>query len=190
MVQNLPAYVFDLVCEILVEFEDLLNLARVNSEIRGFVHDRLRVLRVDCCENLTSLHLLTSFTALTSLRELRLFDCASLTDVRALASCTALTLLDLNSCDSLTDVSALASCTALTSLNLYYCPRLTDVSALASCTALTSLNLRSCSSLTARGVSALANSRASCIKIDIERTLWARLWQHHEPIPQNVILEG
>ena len=46
LIQNLPAFVFDLVCEILEEFEDLLKLVRVNTEIRGLVHDRLRVLRV------------------------------------------------------------------------------------------------------------------------------------------------
>ena len=44
LVRNLPAFVFDLVCEILEEFEDLLKLAHVNTEIRGLVHDR-RVLR-------------------------------------------------------------------------------------------------------------------------------------------------
>ena len=109
LVQNLPVFVFDLVCEILEEFEDLLKLARVNTELRGLVHDRLRVLRVDHCENLTSLHLLTPFTALTSLRALRLGSCSSLEDVSALASCTALTSLDLGGCDSLMDVSALES---------------------------------------------------------------------------------
>ena len=132
LVQNLPVFVFDLVCEILEEFEDLLKLARVNTEIRGLVHDRLRVLRVYHCENLTSLHLLTPFTALTSLRALRLGSCSSLEDVGALASCTKLTSLDLSGCDRLTDVSALASCTALTSLDLRFCRRLTDVSALES----------------------------------------------------------
>ena len=132
LVQNLPVFVFDIVCEILEKFEDLLNLAHVNTEIRGLVHDRLMVLRVDHCENLTSLHLLTTFTALTSLRALRLGSCSSLTDVSALASCTALTSLDLRFCRSLTDVSALASCTKLTSLNLRGCFSLTDVSALES----------------------------------------------------------
>ena len=113
LVQNLPTFVFDFVCEILEEFEDLRKLARVNTEIRQLVHDRLRVLRVYYCENLTSLHLLTTFTALTS--------------------------LDLRYCHRLTDVSALASWTALTSLSLRFCHRLTDVSVLVSCTTLTSV---------------------------------------------------
>ena len=106
LVQNLPVFVFDLVCEILAEFEDLLKLVLVNTEIRGLVHDRLRVLRFDNSEYITSLHLLTPFTAL---RALRLGDCYRLTDVSALASCTALTSLDLAGCDSLTDVIALES---------------------------------------------------------------------------------
>jgi Leucine-rich repeat (LRR) protein len=133
-IQDLKLRTFNLMLSRIVQLEPLASLAPT-----------LKSLCLNLCRRLSNLEPIAS---LVGLLELRIMDCACISDVSHIAKIQNLATLSLTGCRAICDISCLSNMWSLTQLDVSNCPELISLRPIDRLKPLKTLSVASCFSLT------------------------------------------